>query len=230
LKLLEGSKIPSFNPYYIKINKDVIEVLKNVKSTQPIYSINVDEIQFNCKGYSPCNSSDFRDYAENQRIYLKFLPSLTTQYNFYEDNYPAIKATIGTGCFVIETSVAPFMVCPYDMKYSEGLKKALVQAFTLHHGCKKLVTVKDAEKNTVFTVISSIAGQETEHNILVNAKGVVDTITNNVILNYRNLDKDPVSNKKCGVWYHGVEIPFSFDHKECCFMYSIDKKRKIYVC
>jgi hypothetical protein len=227
--LLNASELPPVNPYFIKVNKDVIEVFKDVKSTEAIYSINVDEIKFNCKGNNPCSATDFRNYAENQKIYLKFLPSITTQYDFYLDNYPAIKDSIGTGCFVIETSTAPFMICSYDMKHTENLKKALIQAYTLHYGCKKLVTVKDAEKNTVFTIISSVNGQQTEHSIVVNGKGVVDTKTNNVILNYKILDKDPVSNKKCGIWYHGVEIPFKVDHKECCFMYSTEKKEK-YMC
>ena len=227
--LLNAAQSPPVNPYFIKINKENVLIFKTFKSKKPLFSINVDEIQFNCAGYKPCSAGDFKTFAESKQSYLKFLTSFTTQYNTYQDNYPSIKPVFNTMCFVIETISAPFMVCPYDMKVSVSMQKALVQAYILNHNCKKLASVKDAEKETEYTIVHSQNGSQEEYKIIVNTLGVVNTSTKKVVLDYKKLDNDPVSNKKCAVWYKGVEVPFKFNHPECCFLYSTDKKEK-YMC
>jgi hypothetical protein len=81
--LLNAAQGPPVNPYFMKMNKDSVQIFKNLKATKALFTINIDELQFNCIGYKPCSANDFKTYAESKQSYLKFLTSFATQYNTY---------------------------------------------------------------------------------------------------------------------------------------------------
>lgn len=217
----ESSQALKLNPFYIKINKDTVGLFDDHNNLEKhSLIINVPQIEFSCDGYAPCKPDAFLKYAKTNPAYMDGVSSLETVYNMYKDTF-SFTEDFNDRCFVIESGVGVFIACAYYPEQIKAMKDSIVQAYILNHSCKKISTVPDSDPSTVYRVVESLAGKEIQDEIYVNLKGVYSNITNDLVLDYRKIDDDPITKKKCAVWYKEVQISFPFDHPECCFALSV---------
>ncbi len=217
---IASSQTPRSNPYYMRIHKMSIEIYEDHnKQDKAILSIPTEKLKFNCAGKASCSPDKFLLFAQTEPKYMPVTNQIKTVFNLFKDSY-GLTDKLNSACFILETEVTPYIVCPYIAETSASMKHAVVQAFILNHSCRRLSSIPDSDPAKVYHVIINQDGNTKEDDILVNLRGVISQKTNSVLVDYRKLDSDPVNKKRCAVWFKEVAVKFNFANPECCFTIS----------
>jgi len=221
------SQIPSDKPKYIKIRKKAIQIYSSMEEEKAEIELKVDTLLFNCEGYAPCNPKDFITYAGTNKDYIPNLAAVTAVFNNYKVKYPKLIKTFDQDCFILETKEISYIACPYNPSHASSIKKAIVEAFSLSYSCKTLMDVTNTKPDEVFNLV--IKGEKPKETIQgkINGKGLVNLKDNTQIFEYLAMGADPETKKRCAIWFKDLDIPFEFEHKECCFNLLINNKNLI---
>ncbi|MCP3685950.1 MAG: hypothetical protein GY861_25165, partial [bacterium] len=207
--VFKPSVLPQAKPKYIKISKQGIKLYDSFDDTETQIALQMDDLMFNCDGYSPCSPKGFKSYAGTNKAYIPNLAAITGVYNNYLTMFTKIKKTFDQDCFVLESNKKiSYFVCPYNIAHASSIKKAIVEAFTLSYSCKILNDVENANPDDTFNLI--VKGQNPKMSVTakVTGKGLINTKDNKVIFDYLNMARDPETKQRCAIWFKDIEIPF----------------------
>jgi len=221
------SVLPEKKPKFIKVTKKEISIKASKDDPSPELTINFNDLIFSCEGYSPCGPKDFLTYAGTNKEYIPNLAAISGVQNNYRSMFPKLSKTFESDCFVLETKAKSHFVCPYNIAHASSIKKAIVQAFSLSYQCKTLNDVPNSKPDTKFNLV--IKGEKPKETIeaKVTGKGLINTKDNSVVFDYLSMASDPETKKRCAIWFKDVDIPFEFEHKECCFNIIINSKNLV---
>ena len=218
---------PEIKPKLIKISKKGIRVFTSSEENQPEFEIKLDDLLFSCEGYSPCNPVNFLAHAGTNKDYIPKLPAISGVLNNYRNTFPKLVKTFDADYFVLETKAKSWFICPYNTAHARSINKAIVEAFALSYQCKTLNDVQNSKPDEVFNLV--IKGEKPRETVSakVTGKGLVNTKDNSVIFDYLSMASDPETKKRCAIWFKDLDIPFEFEHKECCFNIISNSKNMI---
>lgn len=218
---IASSQTPKSNPYYIKVHKMSIEIYEDhTKTDHSTLSINLENLQFSCPGRMPCSPEGFKIFAETSPKFMPLISQINTVYGMFKDAY-GIAENFEKSCFILETTTVPYIICPYIPENSINIKKSVIQAFILNHTCRRLSSIPDSDPSTDYSITYSAKGTQQDDTVVANAKGVFSKSTKGMVLDYKNIDNDPITNKKCAFWYKELPLKFNFENPECCFAVSV---------
>ena len=225
--IFKPNLIPNTKPQYIKVGKKGILIYGSIDETDPEAKIELSDLAFNCDGYSPCSPKAFLSYAGTNKDYIPNLAAVSGVYNNFKTALPAIVKTFEDDCFGLETKKQTLFICPHIPAHAASLKKAIVNAYSLSYSCKTLNDVENSKTGEIFNLIIKGEGEKVTVTGKVTNKGLINSKDNTVIFNYLQMGADPVSRKKCAIWFKDVDIPFEFERKECCFNLLINSKNMV---
>lgn len=217
------SIIPTGNPYFVKITTNWLSIFKDHKSQDPFQSIQIDALEFKCPEFSACRVNSFMKRIQVSKRYSSQVGNVKTVIQTYKDKLTDIRPNFDKVCSVLETNDNAYILCPYNPNHAKAINKAVVRAYTLHHACKKIPTVHDANIGKVWD-IAYMFDSVKRKKVYISQKGLIDKASDTVFVEFQSLDNDPITNSRCAVWIKEVPLAFNFPRQECCFMLSIKSK------
>lgn len=226
--LFQTNIVPSDNPYYVKITTSYISLFSDHKNNNPIETISIDDLNFNCPEFSACKIPSFLKRVSMKPRYASQIGNIKSIIQNYKEKLTDLRQVFDKACSVLETHSNAYILCPYNKNHADHLDIALVRAYILHYECKKIPTVNDSHTGKIWDIVYMIDSIE-KKKVYINQKGLVDKATDTVFLDFASLDSDPITHARCAVWIKDIPLSFNFPRRECCFMLSI-KGKPVTIC
>ena len=217
-----SNEIPS-NPFFVKITNNWISLFNSPDNKDPFQSVAIESLEFNCDEFSACNVSKFTTKIKSIKKYAPYVNNVRTVIEELKQKQAEIRDKMEKICKVLETSNNAYIICSYNPDHAKAINTAIVRAYVLHHSCKKLTSVIDEKPGKVRNIVI-MKDRIEQKEIIVTQKGVIEKSTGSILINFGDLENDPINNNRCAIWFKEIPLMFKFSRPECCFMIIVDKK------
>ncbi len=202
---INSAQQPRSNPHFIKIGENSIDFFDDHLQKRAKYSVSVNNYVFSCKGQLSCSPKEFLLFAQTHQKYMSVQTQIRTIYNIFQDTYSFNEKDFEENCFVLETMKTPILLCAYMKNQGLMIKNALSNSFKLKFFRVKMSSVPEPPQNKSYKILFRKELAEVKDEVFLTMDGLQSKHTKQNIFDYRNIDNDPVTQERCGIWYKSLK-------------------------